>query len=43
MKEGEEKGKMNIGGEVAQKKRREGENKVSKLLVATVGGSTSSK
>lgn len=34
---------MNIGREVAQEMRREGENKVFKLLVATVRGSTSSK
>lgn len=34
---------MDIGREVAQKMKREGENKVFKLLVATVRGSTSSK
>ena len=34
---------MNIGREVAQKMRSEGENKVFKLLAATVRGSTSSK
>lgn len=34
---------MNIGGEVAEKMRRQGENKVFKLLVATVRSSISSK
>lgn len=34
---------MKIGREVAQKMKREGENKVFKLLVATVSGSSSSK
>lgn len=34
LKDGEEKGEMKIGREVAQKMKREGENKVFKLLVA---------
>lgn len=34
---------MNIGGEVAEKMRRQGENKVFKLLVAIVRSSISSK